>query len=235
MLKKVLFVQLYFAITIHYLFAIKFVIFPENLLCSGHRTGSAQQVRCLFSISFYRRLKAHSSMFYLQHVTQILLTVQNVTSPHRFYYHSHPFTQFFWLIISHNSFCSHILTLLPAESWLLGIKGNTTKLKTGDKFLPERGRSHRAAVVSCAMGEAWVSQTEEENEETSLAFYAPLLPFDNSSCDYYLVWHLLTSAYALCASQLLQQGVPHLCSLRETHGASQAPQSRQLYCTSTIT
>lgn len=38
------------------------------LLCSAQRTGSAQQVRCLFNISFYCNLKAHSSVFYLEHV-----------------------------------------------------------------------------------------------------------------------------------------------------------------------
>ena len=178
------------------------------LLCLVHRTGSTQQVRCLFNISFYRHLKACSSLFYLQRVAQTLLRVQNVTSPHRFYCHNHPY--------------SHILVLLPTESWFPSGQIQHQRLGTSS-FLEEAGGTELQQTCGQLERQAWIPQAAEENEETSLDSYTPPPALDRSSRDSYLAWHSLTPARAMCAAGLLEQGVPHFGG---TPGASQTPQKQ---------
>lgn len=153
---EILFVQLYFAIMIPYLFDTKKYYFSTGpLLYAVHRTGSAQQVRCLFSISFYHHLKACSSVVYLQHVAQSAqgiechVSLSPLLSQSSLQYIA---LNFFGLVFPTTPIILISSHFCPLISFRL--KGNSTRPKTGDKFLPQRGRSRRAATISRATGEA---------------------------------------------------------------------------------
>lgn len=233
--ERILFVQLLFCHSNTLLICNKNYYFSiESLLCSVHRTGSAQWDACsifLFIIIWKPIVQCfiYSRLHRLCSGTEYRISSLLLLSQSSLHY---GVLDFFLISISYNSYYSHILAILHTESWfLLGQK--ETEPKTGDKFVPWRDRKYTAAVISRATGEASSSLLGYSRKWRNIPQFLHTTTSFWQKQARLLFGVALTSAGTVCATRILKEGISHLCSPRGTRGASQAPQSRQQECTYT--